>query len=67
MFHPVSQLVYAARGSDVAAVVIDGRVVVEDGRIRTFDVEQAMDDVNRIAEAIARRPLGRSPVDPIAP
>jgi 5-methylthioadenosine/S-adenosylhomocysteine deaminase len=54
MYHPASQLVYAARGSDVAAVVIDGRIVMENGRIRTFDVEQAMDDVNRIAEAISR-------------
>ena len=64
MFHPVSQLVYAARGSDVAAVVIDGRIVMEDGRILTFDVEQAMDDVNRIAEAIVRQPVGRSAARP---
>jgi 5-methylthioadenosine/S-adenosylhomocysteine deaminase len=54
MHHPASQLVYAARGSDVAAVLIDGRVVMENGRIRTFDVEQAMDDVNRMAAAFAR-------------
>jgi 5-methylthioadenosine/S-adenosylhomocysteine deaminase len=55
MYHPVSQLVYAARGSDVAAVVIDGRIVMENGRILTFDVEQAMDDVNRIALQINAR------------
>jgi 5-methylthioadenosine/S-adenosylhomocysteine deaminase len=60
MYHPVSQLVYAARGSDVAAVVIDGRIVMENGRIRSFDVEQAMDDVTRIAEAFGRRPVRRS-------
>lgn len=54
MHHPVSQLVYAARGSDVAAVLIDGRIVMENGRIRTFDVEQVMDDVNRMAAAFAR-------------
>jgi len=53
MYHPVSQLVYAARGSDVTAVVIDGRIVMENGRILTFDVEQAMDDVNRIALQIS--------------
>jgi 5-methylthioadenosine/S-adenosylhomocysteine deaminase len=59
MYHPASQLVYAARGSDVAAVVIDGRLVMENGRILTFDVEQAMEEVTRIAEAIARhRPIG---------
>jgi 5-methylthioadenosine/S-adenosylhomocysteine deaminase len=53
MHHPVSQLVYAARGSDVETVVIEGRVVVEDGRIRTFDVEAAMDAVERIGGRIA--------------
>lgn len=59
MYHPASQLVYAARGSDVAAVVIDGRLVMENGRILTFDVEQAMEEVTRIAETIARhRPIG---------
>jgi 5-methylthioadenosine/S-adenosylhomocysteine deaminase len=52
MYHPVSQLVYAARGSDVDAVVINGRVVMEHGRILTFDVGQAMEDVNRIAAQI---------------
>jgi 5-methylthioadenosine/S-adenosylhomocysteine deaminase len=55
MYHPASQLVYAARGSDVAAVVIDGRIVMENGRIRTFDVEQAMVEVNRIAGHIKAR------------
>jgi 5-methylthioadenosine/S-adenosylhomocysteine deaminase len=55
MHHPASQLVYAARGSDVETVVIDGRVVVQEGRILTFDVEAAMDAVNRIARRIAGR------------
>jgi 5-methylthioadenosine/S-adenosylhomocysteine deaminase len=54
MHHPVSQLVYAARGSDVAAAVINGRVVMENGCILSFDVGQAMDDVNRIAAQIRR-------------
>jgi 5-methylthioadenosine/S-adenosylhomocysteine deaminase len=52
MYHPVSQLVYAARGSDVEAAVINGRIVMEQGRILTFDVEQAMEDANGIAAQI---------------
>jgi 5-methylthioadenosine/S-adenosylhomocysteine deaminase len=52
MYHPVSQLVYAARGSDVETAVINGRVVMENGRILTFDVEQAMEEVNRIAAQV---------------
>jgi 5-methylthioadenosine/S-adenosylhomocysteine deaminase len=55
MYHPVSHLVYAAKGSDVTTVIINGRVVMEGGRILTFDVEQAMADVNRIAALITSR------------
>jgi 5-methylthioadenosine/S-adenosylhomocysteine deaminase len=55
LYHPASQLVYAARGSDVTTAIINGRVVLENGRILTFDVEKAMDDVNRIAGQIANR------------
>jgi 5-methylthioadenosine/S-adenosylhomocysteine deaminase len=55
MYHPVSHLVYAARGSDVSTVIINGRMVMEDGRIQTFDVQQAMAEVKEIAETIKRR------------
>jgi 5-methylthioadenosine/S-adenosylhomocysteine deaminase len=55
MFNPASQLVYAARGSDVSSVVINGRVVMQDRRILTFDVEQAMQDVVQIASRIQHR------------
>jgi 5-methylthioadenosine/S-adenosylhomocysteine deaminase len=55
MYHPASQLVYAARGSDVTTVIINGRVVMEGGRILTFDVEQAMAEVDRLALQIRAR------------
>jgi 5-methylthioadenosine/S-adenosylhomocysteine deaminase len=55
MYHPASHLVYATRGSDVAAVVIDGRIVMRERRILTFDAEAAMDEVNRLATAIRAR------------
>ncbi|MFO7706802.1 MAG: amidohydrolase, partial [Desulfobacterales bacterium] len=55
MYHPASHLVYAARGSDVSTVVIDGRVVMRERRILTFDAEAAMDEVNRLATAIRAR------------
>jgi len=60
MYHPVSQLVYAARGSDVEASVINGRIVMEHGRILTFDVGQAMEDVNRIAVEMSSKLKARS-------
>jgi len=55
LYHPASQLVYAARGSDVTTAIINGRLVMENGRILTFDVQQAMDEVNAIALQIASR------------
>jgi 5-methylthioadenosine/S-adenosylhomocysteine deaminase len=58
MFDPVSHLVYAARGSDVTTVIIDGRCVVRDRRILTFDVEAAMEDVNRLARGIRGGEVG---------
>jgi len=55
MYYPASHLVYAARGSDVSTVIINGRVVMEAGRIQTFDVDQAMADVRQIAAEIRNR------------
>jgi 5-methylthioadenosine/S-adenosylhomocysteine deaminase len=52
LYHPESQLVYAAKGSDVATVIINGRVIMEKGRIQTFDVQKAMDEANAVARQI---------------
>ncbi len=52
MYHPESHLVYAARGSDVAAVIVAGRVVVQDGRVATMDVADVMTRVARIAKEL---------------
>ena len=42
-------MVYAARGSDVETVVINGRVVMDHRRVMTLDVAAVMADVRRIA------------------
>ena len=42
-------------GSDVATVVINGRVVMENGRLLSLDEQQVMADVNRIADRIRPR------------
>jgi 5-methylthioadenosine/S-adenosylhomocysteine deaminase len=52
MYDPYSHLVYAARGSDVATSVINGRVVMEGRRLMTLDVLNVMAEVNRIAAEI---------------
>ncbi len=52
MYDIYSHLVYAAAGSDVAATIINGRLVMQDGRLFTIDVDGAMAAVNAIAEEI---------------
>lgn len=50
MYHPTSHLVYAARGSDVETVIINGRPVVENRQLVHLDLSQIMSDVRQIAE-----------------
>ncbi len=52
MYNPISHLVYAASGSDVSWTIVNGRVVMEDRRLCSLDVEKVMDDVERIADEI---------------
>ena len=52
MYDPVSALVYAAKGSDVQHVIVDGNVVVKEGEIISFDLEEAKDRVRRLAAKV---------------
>jgi 5-methylthioadenosine/S-adenosylhomocysteine deaminase len=52
MYNPVSHLVYAVRGSDVQASVIDGRVVMEAGELLSIDLDRTMAEVIRISKEI---------------
>jgi 5-methylthioadenosine/S-adenosylhomocysteine deaminase len=51
----VPNLVYAARGDEVDTVVIDGRVVVEHGRVLTVDEAEVVDEAQRQADPIGPR------------
>ncbi len=55
-----SHLVYAADGSDVTTVLVNGRIVVQDGRVLTVDEDEAMrqargfgDHVREVVERVA--------------
>jgi 5-methylthioadenosine/S-adenosylhomocysteine deaminase len=52
MYNPISHLVYAAGGNDVSWTIVNGRVVMEDRRLCSLDVEKVMDDVVAIADEI---------------
>jgi 5-methylthioadenosine/S-adenosylhomocysteine deaminase len=49
-YHP-DLLVYAAGGADVTTVIVAGKLVMQDRKILTFDVEQAMAEVRKLAES----------------
>ncbi|MCP4681731.1 MAG: amidohydrolase [Desulfobacterales bacterium] len=42
MYSPYSHLVYAARGDDVSHSIINGRLVMEDRKLLTLDLEEIM-------------------------
>ena len=48
-YHP-DLLVYAASGADVSTVIINGKLVMQDRQILTFDADQAMAKVRKLAE-----------------
>jgi 5-methylthioadenosine/S-adenosylhomocysteine deaminase len=52
LYNPESHLVYAAKGSDVASVIINGNIVMEDGKLNNMDIENVMENVRRIADEI---------------
>jgi len=63
--HPVSALVYSALGHEVSTVLIDGRIVMRDGRMTTVDEGAVRARSRAAADALAARAgvahLGRRP------
>jgi cytosine/adenosine deaminase-related metal-dependent hydrolase len=50
----VSRIVYGARASDVRHVIVDGRLVVRDGRLRTAALEEIRREANAATRQLAR-------------
>lgn len=48
MYHPVSHLVYSANGSDVVLTMINGKIIMENRQILSFDVEDVMKRINSL-------------------
>lgn len=55
LFDPVSTLVYAGGSGNVETVLVDGRVVLEDGRVLGLDERAALEKAQRVAEDLAER------------
>ena len=57
LYNAYSQLVYAARGSDVKTSIINGKIVMENRRLLTIDLQAVMNNVREIAAHIqAKQP-----------
>lgn len=54
MYHPVSHLVYAARGGDVLHSVINGRLVMHNRQILTLDEASIVASITGIADSLGR-------------
>ena len=52
IYNPYSHIVYSASGSDVTTVIIDGKIVVRDRKLLTFEIAESIDKVKKIAERI---------------
>jgi 5-methylthioadenosine/S-adenosylhomocysteine deaminase len=52
LYHPVSHLVYVARGGDVRATVVNGRVLMRDRRVRTLDEQVVIADARALARKV---------------
>jgi 5-methylthioadenosine/S-adenosylhomocysteine deaminase len=58
LLNPVNNLVYAATGASVRTVLIDGRVVLDDGHLTTVDERAVFERAERLArQQIARAGL----------
>ncbi|HZS07130.1 MAG TPA: 5'-deoxyadenosine deaminase [Blastocatellia bacterium] len=51
---PVSTIVYAAQMSDVETVIINGQIVMRDGKLTTLDEQQVVEQAHSAAERLAR-------------
>jgi 5-methylthioadenosine/S-adenosylhomocysteine deaminase len=52
MYNPYSHLVYAARGSDVSHSIIDGTLVMEEGKLLSLDLNEVMDKASEKSKAV---------------
>jgi len=52
MFDPLSHLVYVTRGTDVRTTVVNGRVLMREGRVLTLDRVTVIKEANAMAEKV---------------
>jgi 5-methylthioadenosine/S-adenosylhomocysteine deaminase len=58
IYDPVSHLVYVTRGDDVQTTIVNGRVLMQDRRVRTLDRARVIADAKALAAQV-RAAVGR--------
>ena len=51
----VSGLVYSATGSEVDTVIVDGKVLMDHGKLTTIDEDRVYEEVRKIAERLTKQ------------
>jgi len=52
VYNPVSHIVYAAQGSDVQDVIVDGRILIKDRKILTVNLENIIEEIIKFSKTI---------------
>jgi 5-methylthioadenosine/S-adenosylhomocysteine deaminase len=52
MYNPYSHLVYAARGSDVSHCLINGKLVMENRKLLTLDLQKVLRDATEVSKKV---------------
>ena len=55
VYNPGSHIVYAAQGSDVQDIIVDGRILVKDRKLLTVDIENIIKKVIRFSDNIKKK------------
>jgi 5-methylthioadenosine/S-adenosylhomocysteine deaminase len=58
LYDPYSHLVYAATGADVQTVLVNGRVVVQDRRLLSFDLDETLARARELAGGLLAKKVG---------
>ena len=53
--NPVSALVYSAMGTDVHTVIVDGKIIVEGGKILTLNEQEVVERSQKAADELVQR------------
>ena len=54
VYNPISHVVYAAKGTDVTHVVVNGKLLY-DGEFKTIDIEKSLDEFDKLVEKIKEK------------